>query len=549
MSKFFQRKSVVFVIMIFVTVMIYVAPAAAALKAAPLNPDFVKWREARETAANAKALSATQKSNYGYAPSPVNWSHLKGVVYSVAPDSMGRKSASATLPVSYDLRTSMPPVRNQNPFGNCWTYAAMAATESNLIGKRLASSSDIDLSEWYLTYFVYNDESSLKPGFTNSSGKAYYDTGGNDWKAVALLSRGTGSVSGLKVETPVRSEDVYAPNVMEREWKLKNALYLGNLSANREEVQIAAKRIQLVKETIMAYGAVSVGIYWDNDAVNNEKFAYYSGNYHYQTNHAVTIVGWDDEYPSNNFKEGNRPKENGAWLVRNSWGARWGDEGYFYVSYEEGTLCDGVAYDTVSAPDDEKIYQYDPLGLVAFFGQEGKNEVYFANIFTAGAYEAVNSVAFYTTAPDQPCEIKIYTGCDGSPVSGKLAKTAAVTLKAPGYNTVELDAPVKVVKGERFSVVVKTSSGLTDNLIPVECLLPGYSDKATAEQGQSWVSFDGKNFEDTMVSAAKAKANVCVKAFATATPAPAASSGGGCSAGFAALALLALVPIILKKRS
>ena len=52
MSKFFQRKSVVFVIMIFVTVMIYVAPAAAALKAAPLNPDFVKWREARETAAN-----------------------------------------------------------------------------------------------------------------------------------------------------------------------------------------------------------------------------------------------------------------------------------------------------------------------------------------------------------------------------------------------------------------------------------------------------------------------------------------------------------------
>ncbi|MCD7878227.1 MAG: lectin like domain-containing protein [Cloacibacillus porcorum] len=399
------------------------------------------------------------------------------------PDSMDRKNASATLPASYDLRTSMPPVRNQNPFGNCWTYSAMAATESNLIGKSLVSSSDIDLSEWYLTYFVYNDESPLKPGFTNSSGNAYYDGGGDDWQAVAMLSRGTGSVSGLKVKTPVRPEDVYVPNVMERELKLKNALYLGNLSANREEVQIAAKRIQLVKKTIMAYGAVSVGIYWDNDAVNNEKFAYYSGNYHYQTNHAVTIVGWDDDYSKDNFKEDNRPEKNGAWLVRNSWGDEWGDEGYFYVSYEEGTLCDGVAYDIVSAPNDEKIYQYDPLGLVNFFGQEGKNEVYFANIFTAGAYETINSVAFYTTAPDQPCEIKIYTGCDGSPVSGKLAKTAAVTLKAPGYNTVELDAPVKVVKGEKFSVVVKTSSGLTDNLIPVECLLPGYSDKATAEQG------------------------------------------------------------------
>ena len=171
----------------------------------------------------------------------------------------------------------------------------------------------------YLTYFVYNDESSLKPGFTNSSGKAYYDTGGNDWKAVALLSRGTGSVSGLKVETPVRSEDVYAPNVMGREWKLKNALYLDSY-----EVQIVTKRRQLVKEAIMAYGAVSVGICWDNDAFNEENNAYYSGSDYFPPNHAVTIVGWDDDYSKDNFKEDNRPEKNGAWLARNSWGARWG---------------------------------------------------------------------------------------------------------------------------------------------------------------------------------------------------------------------------------
>ena len=540
MSKLFQRKSVVFMIMILVTVMIYVAPAAAALKAAPLNPDFVKWREARETAANAKALSATQKPNYGYVPSPVNWSHLKGVVYSAVLDSIGRKSASATLPVSYDLRTSMPPVRNQNPFSNCWTYAAMAATESNLIGKRLASSSDIDLSEWYLTYFAYNDESSLKPGFTNSSDEAYYDAGGSPWLAVALLSRGTGSVSGLKVATPIRSADVYVPNVMEREWKLKNALYL-NIG-----IQKAAERRQLVKETIMAYGVVLARFYWDDDAFNKDNFAYYLRSDFSTVNHDVTIVGWDDDYPKENFNDGNRPKENGAWLVRNSWGARWGDEGYFHVSYEEGTLCNVVVFDTVSASDDEKIYQYDPLGLVGFFGERGKNEVYFANIFTAGAYESVNSVAFYTTAPDQPCEIKIYTGCDGSPVSGKLARTASVTVKAPGYNTVELDAPVKVVKGEKFSVVVKTSSDLTDFLVPGEYALSKHSEKASSERGQSWVSADGGvTFEDVSDPNTDAM-NVCIKAFATPVS---AHSSGGCSAGFAALALLALVPIILKKRS
>ncbi|MCC8183373.1 lectin like domain-containing protein, partial [Cloacibacillus porcorum] len=405
---------------------------------------------------------------------------------------------------------------------------------------RLASSSDIDLSEWYLTYFAYNDESSLKPGFTNSSDEAYYDAGGSPWLAVALLSRGTGSVSGLKVATPIRSADVYVPNVMEREWKLKNALYL-NIG-----IQKAAERRQLVKETIMAYGVVLARFYWDDDAFNKDNFAYYLRSDFSTVNHDVTIVGWDDDYPKENFNDGNRPKENGAWLVRNSWGARWGDEGYFHVSYEEGTLCNVVVFDTVSASDDEKIYQYDPLGLVGFFGERGKNEVYFANIFTAGAYESVNSVAFYTTAPDQPCEIKIYTGCDGSPVSGKLARTASVTVKAPGYNTVELDAPVKVVKGEKFSVVVKTSSDLTDFLVPGEYALSKHSEKASSERGQSWVSADGGvTFEDVSDPNTDAM-NVCLKAFATPVS---AHSSGGCSAGFAALALLALVPIILKKRS
>ena len=38
-------------------------------------------------------------------------------------------------------------------------------------------------------------------------------------------------------------------------------------------------------------------------------------------NHAVTIGGWDDNYSVNNFMTGNRPQNNGAWLVKNSWGS------------------------------------------------------------------------------------------------------------------------------------------------------------------------------------------------------------------------------------
>lgn len=68
----------------------------------------------------------------------------------------------------------------------------------------------------------------------------------------------------------------------------------------------------------METGAVTVG-YHSADM---------SGTYNPETNawygeegiidHAVLLVGWDDNYPKENFLEGNRPEQDGAWLIRNS---------------------------------------------------------------------------------------------------------------------------------------------------------------------------------------------------------------------------------------
>ena len=144
----------------------------------------------------------------GYVPSPLNWSHLAGRTWSLpvkavsASETEGARMRSAadgvseTLPTSYDLREEMPPVRDQTYFNNCWTYSATAATESNLIKKGLAGT-DIDLSEWYITYYALNPWKDMVC-FANSSGEPYYMVGGNDWKSVALLSRGTGSVTTAK---------------------------------------------------------------------------------------------------------------------------------------------------------------------------------------------------------------------------------------------------------------------------------------------------------------------------------------------------------------
>lgn len=576
MSKFFKKTTIILTGMLLVASLVHAAPAAAALKAAPQNPDFVKWREARESAAKAEALFATQKPSYGYVPSPVNWSHLKGVAYSVAPGSTARKNAASALPVSYDLRMSMPPVRNQDPFGNCWTHSAMAATESYLINRGDVSR-DIRLSEWYLTYHAFMPVSS-DWAFTHvpdpeEPGEMYYDFGGNDWMAVALLSRGTGSVTDAQSHTPTRLEDVYDPGEIKRSYKLTDALYLGSLG--ERELPISGDRREMVKRAIKEYGAVSVGIDYEDDP-NEERYlnpktgAYYSGRPYEGTNHAVTIVGWDDDYAKENFLEDPRPKADGAWIVRNSWGSGFGQEGHFYVSYEERTICDGVAYVTEPAPANERIYQYDPLGLVSFMSYAGMGEgspsapagatagapvpVWFANVFTAEGDDALNSASFYTSAPNQMCEISLYTGCQGSPADGTLMAAKTAVIPAPGYHTVVFDKAVKVRRGEKFSVVVKTFEieGLTTEVIPCEKYQAGYSEMAKSAKGQSWVSDDGKTFTDVSDPGAPnddgkpGGVNVCLKVFASPESAPSGSSSGGCSAGLAVLALLALLPLALK---
>ena len=318
----------------------------------------------------------------------------------------------------------------------------------------------------------------------------------------------------------------------------------------------------MLKQAIMVHGAVAVGIKFIGTAYDETTHSFFSGNNYDGTNHAVTLVGWDDNYDFSTASLDKKPEANGAWIVRNSWGSDWGDEGYFYVSYEERSFCDGVAYDTVAAPQGEKIYQYDPLGNTGFIAYD-KDGIYneprekgavsgFANIFTANGNDLIESVSFYTAAPDQECEIKIYVGCGSSPTSGHLALTQKATISAPGYNTVDLDSAVKAVRGQKFSVVVTTSSEITKFLIPAEFYSYAYTENASSNAGESWVSYDGVKFADILsVNGIKhfANANVCIKAFAVNDPNPAAASGGGCSAGvYGALTVFAAIPLMAALR-
>ena len=109
----------------------------------------------------------------------------------------------------------------------------------------------------------------------------------------------------------------------------------------------------MIKEQLMNNGAATIAVSFAQNNFNSENNTFFLPTYCTQDNsvsHEVTIIGWDDNFPKEKFKNHAdiyynytteiqytadiEPRENGAWIVLNSWGSEYGDNGIFYLSYE-----------------------------------------------------------------------------------------------------------------------------------------------------------------------------------------------------------------------
>jgi hypothetical protein len=274
-----------------------------------------------------------------------------------------------------------------------------------------------------------------------------------------------------------------------------------------------------IKQALLDYGALYVN-YYHNDTYYNSTYKsyYYAGASN--GNHAVAIVGWNDNFSASQFNS--TPAGNGAFIVRNSWGTGWGDGGYFYVSYYDTTFAwdEVVAFHNAESTSNyAQVYQYDPLGWVSSFGTGSGTTYWGANLYTAAADESLSAVGFYAASTGTVYQIYVYKGITaGSPRSGTLAVSNSGTRLAPGYCTIDLSAPVALTNGQRFSIVLKLTTPGNNYPLPIEYAYAGYSSAASASSGQSFYSSTGSSWTD--LTSWNSTANFCIKGYVAADVTP-----------------------------
>ncbi len=372
-------------------------------------------------------------------------------------------SYNGSLPSSYDLRQLgyVTPVKNQGQNGNCWAFASLAALESSILK---ATGISYDLSEENMKNLMalYSDY-----GWAMDPNK-----GGYDKMAVGYLTGWLGPV--FEENDTYYINGVLSP-LLNSFMHVQNIVYFTRTNYTDNDA---------IKKAIMDYGAVSTSIYWSNSNLRSYNY-YYSGSS--GANHAVAIVGWDDNYSKSNFR--NTPEGDGAWIIKNSWGTTSGNNGYFYVSYYDTRLAPlnkpestfaFVLNDTVKF---DKSYQYDIPGLTDYF-LNTTDTVWYKNKFTATGNEYLAAVSTY---------FKKQSSWDLSVYVNDVLKLTQSGKSPVSYSTIDLNELIPLKKGDIFEIMFKVS---VDGDVGVPISESISLNNELYSENMSFISYDGENWTD-----------------------------------------------------
>lgn len=282
-----------------------------------------------------------------------------------------------SLPTKFDLRDHIKiEVRNQQETNMCWAFTA-----TSLLSTHLAYTENeyYTFSPRHMEYVMSTNSLIGKENKYAYEGKGLRE-GGNTDIIKQYFIQGTGPVLEKNMpfinnEDPINESDLPLDITykqvaevahilpMYKEWsngELVYKDYAQNVMSNDKVIEYRND----VKEAIKEYGGVYATIAYDPNGFNN-------GNGSFNTKgendnwHTILLIGWDDTYSKNNFKENVRPTTDGAYIALNSWGNETGDNGFIYVSYEDYSL-DLISKTYIKDVDDvdfDNVYSNEDLNI------------------------------------------------------------------------------------------------------------------------------------------------------------------------------------------
>ena len=381
--------------------------------------------------------------------------------------------AEGELPASYDPRKEALelPVKDQGNQNACWAVSAMSALE--ILDKNREGNFSIE-------------------HLLNNNGFQYTEDSGGDYHMIlAYLTSWKG---------PVYEES----NGDEAVRHLQEAYF------------IDGQDFQEVKSAVLKYGSVQSSMYlsFENEGSLTEdydlKHSSYFSREKMKANHAVLIVGWDDQYPKENFKV--QPQNDGAFICLNSWGEGFGESGYFYVSYEDVNIAEKSLVYTRLEPvgNYDHMYQSDLLGCAGMIGYD-EDHAWFANVYPSEANEHLKAAGFYIVDPDVDFEIYAVADLsDPSDLTNQAVYLSSGHCDRAGYYTVDFPEDVAVEAGNKFAVVIKIYSEKNQSRFGAEYAASEATSQVDLTDGESYMSYNGEDWKSVE---SDYQSNLCLKVF------------------------------------
>lgn len=395
---------------------------------------------------------------------------------------LNNAGGESILPARYDLRDKQrtPLVKNQGRFGTCWAFAALSAMESALLPEEKAEFSP--------------DHMSLKNSFYLEQAD-----GGNYTMGMAYLTAWQGPV--------YESDDPYGDNKSPD--NLKPVKHV-------QEIQIIEhKDFEKIKEAVFKYGGVQTSIYsaLRSTRIDSDYFNSATGSYCYigtqKSNHDVLIIGWDDNYPKENFNM--EVEGDGAFICQNSWGSGFGEDGVFYISYYDVNIgSHNLVYTGIEDSDNyDHIYQSDLCGWVGQLGYS-RESIYAANVYTAGGAEELKAAGFYAVGKDTEYKLYVVNNFTDTSSLENRVPVAEGKLGNPGYYTIDFDRAVPVAAGEKYAVVLFISTPGAEKPLAIEFAADDFTGTVDISDGESYISSMGKRWESLEETQ---NSNLCLKVY------------------------------------